>query len=164
MMATIAVLALAASGCTTGQKTSTAVDMAAKGAEPASSMSGGAKSGMKINPDAQNCSACTTGKTPPSMPGIVESLDGKQMMNVTIKNGMYIPNRFTAKAGTPATVAFTVEGKPATACVSKPTFKQLGKTLEITTGSKSIDLGALAPGTYDFTCAMGRPNGQIVVE
>jgi len=121
-------------------------------------------SGMKIDPNAQNCAACTEGKVAVPKTGMVETVDGKQVLRVSIKDGTYLPNRFTVKSGMPVMVSFTVEGKPATGCVSKPTFKQLAKTLTVTSGTKSIDLGTLEPGTYDFTCAMGRPVGQIVVE
>lgn len=126
--------------------------------------SGAAAPGMKVDPDLQNCVACTTGETAPAVAGTVQTVDGKQMVNVAIKDGTYVPNRFTATADAPVVITFTVEGKSATACVSKPTIKQLDKMVEITSGTKSMDLGLLEPGTYDLTCGMGRPVGQIVVQ
>jgi len=150
--------ALAAAGCAEGG-----------GMGAGSTMAGGnvqadAPAGMKLDPDAQNCAACTTGETAEAVEGATVMIDGNQTINVTIKDGTYVPNRFVANATAPVVVTFTVEGKPATGCVSNPTFKQLDKTLEVTEGTKSIELGTLAPGTYDFTCGMGRPVGQSVVE
>jgi len=155
---------LAVSGCATSSTPmSSGMKSNGAGVVPASDGAPMA-SGMKIDPNAQNCAACTAGKVAVPTTGMVEAVDGKQVLKVSIKDGTYLPNRFTVKSGTPVTVAFTVDGKPATGCVSKPSFKQLGKNLTVTSGTKSLDLGTLEPGTYEFTCAMGRPVGKIVVQ
>ena len=150
--------ALAVTGCAEAGRTGADSPMAGGNAQA------GAPAGMKIDPDAQNCAACTTGETAEAVEGTPVMIDGKQLIIVTIKDGTYVPNRFTVNASAPVVAQFMVEGKPATGCVSNPTFKQLDKTLEVTEGTKSIDLGTLEPGTYDFTCAMGRPVGQVVVK
>jgi plastocyanin domain-containing protein len=58
-------------------------------------------------------------------------------------------------------VVFTGKAK---GCLAKPTFKALGKSGDVTqSGSASIDLGVLKPGTYTWTCAMGMNSGTITV-
>ena len=153
-------VAITATGCAAQSKAKIGTRVKPDSAKQASAMPGG----MKTDPDAQNCAACTKGETAAPVAGAVEMVDGKQMVNVTIKDGTYVPNRFTAKANTPLGMKFTVEGKPATMCISKPTVKRLDKMMPITSGTDSMDLGTLDPGTYDFTCGMGRPIGQIVVQ
>ena len=172
----IAAVAFAVTGCTEAKQTSpgakakTATTVPASTAKPASSMTSDADMPM---PDSskQMCASCSDKKKPVPTTGEVESLNGKQVINVSIKNGTYLPNRFVAEAGKPITVVFTVEGKPAMGCVSKPTFsgdklnrEALSKSLSITSGTKSVDLGALDPGTYEFACSMGMNVGQIVVQ
>lgn len=158
--ALLVAVAVTATGCATKSKTTTGMEVKPDSAKQASAM----PAGMKVDPDAQNCAACTKGETAAPVAGTVEMVDGKQMLNVTIQDGTYVPNRFTANASAPVVMKFTVEGKPATACISKPTVKQLDKMMPITSGTDSMDLGTLDPGTYDFTCGMGRPIGQIVVQ
>jgi hypothetical protein len=119
---------------------------------------------MESDTNSQGCSACTTGEEPAPAVGTVEMVDGAQVVTVGIVDGYYTPNQFTAKADAPIKVVFKVEGKPAKACVSKPTFKSLDKTVAVTSGEKSLDLGMLAAGTYEFSCAMGANKGTITVE
>lgn len=123
-----------------------------------------AKSKMaKTDPNAQQCATCSSNKTPVPTNGKVESLKGKQVIKVNITAGTYLPNRFVAKAGTPTTVVFSVRGTAA-GCLATPTFKSLNKSVNVPRGTKSLDLGSLAPGTYKFTCSMGMNAGQIVVQ
>jgi hypothetical protein len=62
----------------------------------------------------------------------------------------------------PVQVVFTGKAK---GCIAKPTFKSLGKTGDVTgTGTATLDLGTLQPGSYAFTCAMGMGDGQIVAQ
>jgi len=141
----------------------TASSGAGSGAQMASNGTSSAKMGAP-DPNAQMCLSCSQHVKPTPTSGTTEASAGKQVVNISIKGGTYAPNRFVAKAGTPVTVVFTVDGKPAKGCLSKPTFKNLNKSLEVTSGVKSIDLGVLAPGTYPFTCSMGMNEGQIVVQ
>jgi plastocyanin domain-containing protein len=119
---------------------------------------------MASDTNSQGCSACTTGKEPAPAEGTVETVSGNQVATVGIVDGYYTPNRFVAKSGVPVQVVFKVEGKPAKACVSKPQFKSLGKSTSLTEGTKTLDLGVLSPGTYEFTCGMGANKGTITVE
>jgi plastocyanin domain-containing protein len=94
--------------------------------------------------------------------GPVETKDGVQVIAVGVKDGYYSPNQFKAKAGIPVTVVFTGSTK---GCIGKPTFKTLGKKADFNdTGSATIELGALAPGTYEFACGMDMVGGKIIVE
>jgi hypothetical protein len=169
LLSLVALLAVFAAGCSMGAQSNS--QMKSEGAKtmPASTNSsmgsGGAMaSDDKPDPNAQTCASCGGGQPATPTKGTVESVDGKQVMTVSIKDGTFTPNRFVAKAGIPTTVVFKVDGKPAKGCLSNPTFKSLNKTISISSGEKSLDLGSLAPGTYEFTCAMGMNMGQIVVE
>ena len=130
----------------------------AKMAVPASSGPATLKKAL----NAGECAACGGKGMAPMVEGSVKTSNGAQVADVGIKNGYYSPNVFTAKAGVPTKVVFT--GK-ATDCLASPTFKSLNKTVNIEkTGSGTIDLGALAPGTYEFGCSMGMVGGKIVVQ
>jgi len=120
--------------------------------------------GMESDDYSQGCSACTTGEEPAPATGDVETIDGAQVVTVGIVEGYYTPNQFSVKAVTPVKVVFKVEGKPAKACVSKPTFKSLDKMVMVTTGEKSLELGVLEPGSYEFSCGMGSNKGTITVQ
>jgi len=72
-----------------------------------------------------------------------------------------VPNEFTAQAGLPVTVVFsgTAEG-----CLAEPEFPDLGVKADLSTGSATMELGVLEPGTYPFTCSMGVNEGHITVQ
>jgi plastocyanin domain-containing protein len=98
----------------------------------------------------------------PMVMGSVEASKGAQVAMVGIKDGYYSPNVFTAKAGTPIKVVFT--GR-AIKCLARPAFKTLGKSVNFEkSGTGTIDLGTLAPGTYEFGCKMGMVGGKIIVQ
>jgi hypothetical protein len=66
----------------------------------------------------------------------------------------------TLKAGMPTKVVFTGRTRD---CVGKPKFGSLNKQTDIRkTGSGTMDLGPLRPGTYRFTCGMDVNEGSIV--
>ena len=158
-------VALLVAGCSATTTSSTETRMpgaATSGAMTGAKMAGN-MSASKADPNVQMCLECSVGTKSAPVSGTVEASTGKQVVNIAIKGGTYTPNQFVATASSPITVVFTVDGKPAKGCLSKPTFKSLGKSLEVTSGTESIDLGSLAPGTYPFTCAMGMNAGNIVV-
>jgi plastocyanin len=110
----------------------------------------------------QLCSECAGKGMPAKVTGSATVVDGVQVVDVQIVNGTYAPNVITAKAGVPIRVVFTGNAEK---CLAKPTFKSLGKSGDVTgTGSATIDLGTLSPGTYEFTCSMGMNAGTITVE
>jgi len=166
----IGAIATALAGCSADGAPVTPTDLtakvpaASKAVSSSSMTTKGAGSGEKADPNAQNCISCTDGKTAPVVDGTVKTKNGVQVIDVTIKNGTYSPNRFTAQAGMPIDVVFTVVGKPATDCLASPTIKSLNKTLNITKGTKTLKLGAVPAGTYEFTCSMGMNVGKIVVQ
>jgi hypothetical protein len=166
----VCLTALFVAGCSAATGPSSELKMpgaagsgAGSGAQMASN-STSSKMGMKADPNAQTCAACNTGKEPTLTVGTTENVGGTQVVRVGIVGGYYSPNEFTVKAGAPVKVVFKVDGKPAKGCVSKPTFKSLNKTVTVTRGEQTLDLGALSPGTYEFTCAMGANKGRIVVQ
>jgi len=119
---------------------------------------------MASDENAQGCSACSKGVEPAPAVGTAEVVDGTQVVTVGIVEGYFTPNQFTVESGKPVKVVFKVEGKPAKACVSKPMFESLGKTVTVTEGEKTIELGMLKPGTYGFSCGMGANKGSITVQ
>jgi opacity protein-like surface antigen len=166
LVCAVSLLAGLAAGCASVQMQSETAKSAAMNAKSvAAGQSGsGSMQGMASDANSQGCSACTTGKERTPAEGTVETVNGTQVATVGIVDGYYTPNRFVAKSGMPMQVVFKVKGKPAKACVSKPKFKSLGKATSITEGEKTIDLGVLSPGTYEFTCGMGANKGTITVE
>ena len=140
---------------------------AATGAAPNPTASTASNSTLKASGGAMAasempCGQCANKGKVPTVSGAVKVVDGVQVVEVGMKDELYTPNTFAAKAGMPIKVVFT--GK-ALACQSKPTFSTLKKSVDIkTTGTGTIDLGTLAAGTYEFDCAMGSYGGKIVVE
>jgi len=118
--------------------------------------------GASADPDAQTCAECAGKGTAPVVAGTAKDEDGAQVVEIEVENGYYKPNQINVKAGTPVTVKFS--GKVA-GCIGMPEFKDLGKKADFTkTGEATVELGALAAGTYKFTCGMGRPGGTITAE
>jgi hypothetical protein len=105
------------------------------------------------------CVECTNTGTP--VVGEVVIKDGVQVLEVVANGESYSPNMFTVKAGVPVRVSFS--GKPY-GCFKRPTFKELHKNVDISSGSGSVDLGSLAPGTYGWASALGIGPGTIVVQ
>lgn len=112
--------------------------------------------------DVQLCGECSKKVMSPMVKGEPVVQAGTQVLKVDLVNGYYSPNRFTVKSGMPVQVVFTGTAK---GCLAKPMFKALGKKTDLTaTGTGTIDLGTLKPGTYKFTCAMGMNGGMITVQ
>ncbi len=107
----------------------------------------------------QTCLTCDQGKMPATVEGHATLENGVQVLSIAIRGGTYVPNTFAVKAGVPVKVVFAGRAK---GCLAKPTFKSLGKQVDLTaTDTGSVVLGPLAPGTYKFTCAMGMNGGTI---
>lgn len=118
-------------------------------------------SGCVPTVSAQTCSTCGGAGMAPKVTGEVAMEDGTQVLRVGVAGGYYSPNQFVVKAGAPVKVVFTGSAK---GCLAKPTFKELGKKADFTTGEATIDLDVLEPGTYGFTCGMGMVGGSITAE
>jgi hypothetical protein len=84
---------------------------------------------------------------------------GVQRITVDPASGIFAPNVIVARAGTPLEIAF----KPGTGCLASVMFKDMGITKEITQGGV-VDLPALRPGEYSFSCGMQMVFGKVVVK
>ena len=161
----LAALVLSSAGCAQTGMSSRAVNakMSAEKATAASGMSMASAEGSgTTDPDAQACADCAGKGMAPMVDGTVETKDGVQVIAVGVKDGYYSPNQFRAKAGTPINVVFTGN---TTGCLGKPKFATLDKSADFNdSGTATIELGALAPGTYEFACGMDMVGGKIIVE
>ncbi len=110
----------------------------------------------------QLCVECGGRGAPAETEGEAITIDGVQTISIVVDGGYYIPNRITAQAGSPIRVVLTAD---AAGCVAEPTFESLGKSADLTaSGATTIELGAAAAGTYEFTCAMDANRGAITVQ
>ena len=95
------------------------------------------------------------------MTGTAEVVDGVQIVRVGVEGGYYTPNEFTVRADLPVRVVFS---GAATGCLAEPEFPDLGVKGDFSSGSATLELGTLAPGSYPFTCSMGVNEGHVTVE
>lgn len=127
-------------------------------------MAGGSKmmASNDASPDIPPCYECSGKGKAPVVEGSATMHGATQVVNVSIQNGCYVPNKIAAKAGVPVRVVFTGKTKD---CVGKPKFGLLNKQIDIrTTGTGAIDLGVLTAGSYEFSCGMGATGGSIIVQ
>jgi hypothetical protein len=106
------------------------------------------------------CPSCPSTSTA-GVEGTVIMLDGVQCLEVVAKGESYSPTLFNVKAGVPVRVNFS--GK-AIGCFKQPTFKSLGKKLDISSGFGTIELGPLEPGSYEWASSLGVGPGTIVAK
>lgn len=152
VLALAALTAIAVAGCATVANNPPASQPAAKPTATQASAS--------TSSTAQKCGVCAGKHMAPKVSGTAETVNGAQVVNVSLVNGFYSPNSFVVKAGVPVTAVFTGQ---AVGCLAHPTFTSLGKTADLTKGGTvSVDLGTLKPGTYVFTCGMGMQKSAIV--
>lgn len=88
--------------------------------------------------------------------------DGKlQTASVDTASGAFDPGVVKLAAGVPSKITFGA----AAGCVTEVVSSQLGLNQKLQAqGTTVIELGALDPGTYEFSCAMGHATGRFVVE
>jgi plastocyanin len=144
---------VAATGCTRGTPNSMTIERTT----PANSMGTAGVTDI----DLQTCSDCAGKGTAPMVQGRVRVEGEAQVIDVGVQGGYYAPNYFKIVAGTPVKVVFTGKAK---GCLARPQFKALGKQADFTGGTETVELGALAPGTYEFVCGMSMTGGKIVAE
>lgn len=83
-----------------------------------------------------------------------------QKVTIDLTTGSYSPNQISAKAGVPLELDFK---GPASGCNGYVVSQQLGFQQDVSNGG-TIQVPALQPGTYTFTCSMGMYVAQIVVK
>jgi hypothetical protein len=152
-------LALRDSGGTSAAQTggSKAAGAASPAASPAVSQTV-ASAGAKP----QICASCWgDGGPDPTVGGQAQIENGVQVVRVGLQGGYYVPNEFTVKAGVPVTVVFSGSAK---GCLAAPEFPDLGLKGDLSTGTATLELGTLGPGSYAFTCSMGVNEGHITVQ
>lgn len=83
-----------------------------------------------------------------------------QKVTIDLTTGSYAPNQITAKAGIPIELDFK---GPASGCNGYVVSQQLGFQQDVSNGG-TIQVPALQPGTYQWTCSMGMYLAQIIVK
>jgi hypothetical protein len=103
---------------------------------------------------------CGGGTRGPAITKSASVQGGVQTINVDLSKGYYDPSTIQLKAGIPSDITF---GR-GSGCLGAVQSQQLGFGVDLTSGPKTVKLGALQPGTYQFTCGMGMVSGSIVVK
>ncbi len=86
---------------------------------------------------------------------------GPREVQVRVLGG-YVPNTIYAEMDRPIRIVF--RRKESSACSEQVVIPAFGKSATLPEGEPvAIDLLPTAPGTYEFTCAMGMLHGRIVV-
>ena len=85
--------------------------------------------------------------------------DGVQRIAVDASSG-YDPNVIVLLPGVPTEITFG----ESFGCTAQVMSADLGFYEDLQSGPKTITLGPLEPGTYDFSCGMEMVFGQIMVE
>lgn len=112
------------------------------------------------------CACC--GSSAPTENGITgDAVEGaavvegdSQSIDIDMSAGYYQPNVIKLAAGVPAKVTFG----QSSGCTAQVMSEQLGFFEDLTTGPVTVELPALEPGEYDFSCGMAMVFGKIVVE
>jgi plastocyanin domain-containing protein len=87
---------------------------------------------------------------------------GTQEVDLMVDGG-YRPDRIVVRAGQP--VKLNVLRTDRSACSEQLVLGDLGVSRFLPTGRVvSIDLPALTPGAYDFTCGMNMLRGRLIAE
>ena len=86
---------------------------------------------------------------------------GVQEIDLAVDGG-YRPDRIVAQAGVP--LRLQVLRTDRSACTEQIAFRDLGILRDLPTGRViTLDLPALQPGNYEFTCGMNMLRGQLQV-
>lgn len=91
-----------------------------------------------------------------------EHPSAQQPIDILVKDGVYQPAALEVPAGQPLTLRFTRHD--ATPCAEKVVFGELGIVADLPLEkSQTVNLPALKPGSYEFTCQMGMYRGRLIV-
>lgn len=87
---------------------------------------------------------------------------GTQEVDLMVDGG-YRPDRIVVRAGVP--VKLHILRTDRSTCSEQLVLRDLGVSRTLPTGRVvSIDLPALTPGAYDFTCGMNMLRGRLIAE
>ena len=88
--------------------------------------------------------------------------DGYQEVMVLVKGG-YTPDTIRVGAGRPVRLLFRRE--ETAACSERVVLPDFGRSADLPTGQVvPVEFLPSAPGSHEFTCAMGMLRGRILVE
>ncbi len=92
----------------------------------------------------------------------VSTADGHQVVVITATASAYSPDNVQVRAGLPTTLV--IRSDNVQGCIRSFVIPSLNeqKILPVT-GESRIELGTLAPGQLDYTCAMGMYTGTITI-
>jgi len=96
----------------------------------------------------------------PAVTGAAKVDGGVQKIAVDLSSGSYNPNTINLKAGVPTEITFG----QSSGCTSVVQSQDLGFSEDLSSGPKTVKLGALKAGTYGFACGMNMVQGTIVVQ
>jgi len=87
---------------------------------------------------------------------------GRTSLTVLVNGGVYAPDRIEVATGQPVQLTFV--RKDASPCAAQVVFTDLNLSFDLTTDKATeVNLPALNPGEYPFTCQMGMYRGLIKV-
>lgn len=145
----------------TGGSTVTGVASAAQGGVVSGGVAaGGAAAGGAAAGGAGGGGCCGGGGSSTPVVGAATVAGGVQKITVDMSSGSYNPNTLKLKAGVPAEITFG----QSSGCTGQVQSQQLGFNEDLSSGPKTVKLGALQPGTYTFACGMNMVSGKIIVE
>lgn len=107
------------------------------------------------------CGCCGGGAPAGAATTKAATVEGNvQRITVDLSQGYYDPTTIELKAGIPAEITFGQGG----GCLAAVQSQDLGFYEDLSGGAKTVQVAALAPGTYSFTCGMQMVSGSIVVK
>lgn len=104
--------------------------------------------------------ACCSGGPATTVEGAATRDGGVQRVSIDASGGQFAPNKIRLAAGVPAVLTFS----QGAGCLAQVVFKDMGITRDLTSGGAVVELPALEPGTYTFSCGMEMVFGTLVVE
>jgi plastocyanin domain-containing protein len=107
------------------------------------------------------CACCgTQNPSAAGTTGTARLSEGIQEAYIEV-NGGYIPETLVVKAGVPLRLTFS---KGTSSCDSIIVLPFVNKQIDVRTGEQTVEIPALAPGTYEYYCWMKMLYGRIVAE
>ncbi len=95
-------------------------------------------------------------------PSELDINSGVSELLITVENGVYNPARLSILSGQATAVKFL--RKEASPCAGTVVFDDMNISEELPLNKeKTIQLPALEPGTYSFTCQMKMYKGELIV-